>query len=291
MPEPGGESIPLLAPSKHRLFVKYCSDCIGIIQLVRSWNSEVEDALRFRIEYGIMDQQLLELRKLIGNLNVIIEDQEKALNKEIAKNKELEEANAWFHNWTDTKKVDSLGNELRDMKKVLAENMNMARADVESTKMNVTLSLKSRISSALSAEETLYKVIRKEKLAKETEVKARLQMYEDLRQCQVELANAAKENASIVELRDKEAEKNAQLQRQLTAMSDTVVALERACLFKDNVYNELRAESIYKIDFLKKQIGDMSTRCTELEKVVASSREEVGNLKVEKMEFSFIYYV
>jgi hypothetical protein len=64
------------------------------------------------------------------------------------------------------------------------------------------------------------------------------------------------------------------------AMKDVVAGLERECLLKDNVYKEMRAESIFKIDFLKKQIGDLSNRCSDLEKDVATSDENIKLLKV-----------
>lgn len=280
LPETGGESIPLCAPAKHNLYVKYCNDCIGIISLVRSWNTEVEDALRFRNEHGVLDQQIIELRKLIGNLNIIIENQETSLNKEVAKNKVLEEANSWFTNWMDAGKVEALQSELTGLKRQLAENLSMAQADIESSTQNVVTSLKTRISSAVATEEALYKVIRKERLAREVEVKARHQMFEDLSQCQKDLSAAEKQNTILAELRDKEIEKNAQLQQQMSATKDIVAGLERECLLKDNIYKEMRAESIFKIDFLKKQIGDLSNRCTDLEKDVATSDENIKLLKV-----------
>ena len=280
LPETGGESIPLCAPARHKLYVKYCNDCIGIISLVRSWNTEVEDAMRFRIEHGVLDQQIVELRKLIGNLNIIIENQEVALNKEVAKNKELEEANSWFANWMDAGKVEALQSELISLKRQLTENLAMAQADIESSTQNVVTSLKTRISAALTTEEALYKVIRKERLAKEVEVKARHQMFEDLSQCQKDLSAAEKQNTILAELRDKEIEKNAQLQQQMSGMKDIVAGLERECLLKDNIYKEMRAESIFKIDFLKKQIGDISNRCSDLQKDVATSDESIRLLKV-----------
>ena len=280
LPETGGESIALSAPARHKLYVKYCNDCIGIISLVRSWNTEVEEALRFRIEHGVLDQQIVELKKLVGNLNNIIENQEIALNKEVAKNNLLEEANSWFTNWMDAGKVEALQSELTSLKRQLAENLSMAQADIESSTQNVVSSLKTRISAAATTEEALYKVIRKERLAKEVEVKARHQMFEDLSQCQKDLSAAEKQNTILVELRDKEIDKNVQLQQYINAQKETIAGLERDCHLKDNIYKEMRAESVFKIDFLKKQIGDLSSRCFELEKDVASSDENIRLLKV-----------
>ena len=98
-PEPGGESVSLAAPSKHKLFIKYCPDCTGIMSVVRSWNIESEDALKFRLEHQIQDAQNIELRKLTQSMNVIIEKQEAELVEVKAKNKVLEEGNDWFQKW------------------------------------------------------------------------------------------------------------------------------------------------------------------------------------------------
>lgn len=280
LPKSSGECIPLAAPSNHKLFVRYCNECIGMIALVRSWNLEVEDAMRFRLEHGAMDQQNAELRKLIAKLNGIIETQEESLLKEMAKNKELEEANAWFNNWTDTQRVDALGNELKDARRQLMEVGQMAQAEVESTALNVSMAMRHRIASALHVEETLHKLVRKERLMRENEVKSRIQMYEDLQKTQKELVNAEKEIVVMTDLRNKETERVVQVQKQAAALQQTITTLERACLFKDNVYNELRAESTLKIEFLKQQVGDLSNQCQQLEKSLEASSEQVRSLKV-----------
>lgn len=100
-PNPGGESLQMAAPSKHQLFIKYCPDCVGVLNVVRSWNQESEDAMKFRLEHQVQEGQNIELRKLTQNMNNIIERQEAELMEERAKNKLLEEGNEWFHKWLE----------------------------------------------------------------------------------------------------------------------------------------------------------------------------------------------
>lgn len=98
-PEPGGESVSMAAPSKHKLFIKYCADCTGVMSVVRSWNIEAEEALKFRLEHNVQDAQNTALRKLTQSMNLIIEQQEAEIVEVKAKNKLLEEGNDWFSKW------------------------------------------------------------------------------------------------------------------------------------------------------------------------------------------------
>jgi hypothetical protein len=60
-----GSSINLYAPSRHRLYVRYCKQCIGVMTFVTEWNSDIEKLIQKRVESKTNE----ELRQVIRNLN------------------------------------------------------------------------------------------------------------------------------------------------------------------------------------------------------------------------------
>lgn len=73
----GGNSINLYAPSRHRLYVKYCKQCIGIMTFVTDWNSDIEKMIQKRIESKTNE----ELRQVIRNLNDYLIDKSEECEK------------------------------------------------------------------------------------------------------------------------------------------------------------------------------------------------------------------
>ena len=47
---PVGRVIDLYAPSRHKLLVKYCPHCIGVIAMVHDWNEAVEKGLAMNLD-------------------------------------------------------------------------------------------------------------------------------------------------------------------------------------------------------------------------------------------------
>jgi hypothetical protein len=97
-----GQSISLYAPSRHRLFVKYCKTCIGVMSFVSEWNKDVEVAFYRRIEGRTND----ELRATINKLNEFILEQSsecESLRKELSS---MKKGSKWFETWKQVSGID-----------------------------------------------------------------------------------------------------------------------------------------------------------------------------------------
>lgn len=102
-PDVGGQSIPLFAPARKNLFIRYCDKCIGVMRLVKSWNEEIESAMKFKADHKIIDGQLVELKNLVMNLNGAVLEREEEIQRLHGQNNELQVASAWFLKWSAMK--------------------------------------------------------------------------------------------------------------------------------------------------------------------------------------------
>lgn len=50
LPKVKAALVDLHAPSRHKLLVRYCPDCIGLMTLVHEWNEAVEDGLNGNVD-------------------------------------------------------------------------------------------------------------------------------------------------------------------------------------------------------------------------------------------------
>lgn len=98
IPNHEGSSINMYAPSKHRLFVKYCRQCVGVMTLVYDWNQDVAEAFQSKIE-GKTNE---ELRQVIRNLNSFIFEQSDKYEKLNTEYELLKKGSKWFTTWKET---------------------------------------------------------------------------------------------------------------------------------------------------------------------------------------------
>ncbi len=96
----GGNSINLYAPSRHRLYIKYCKQCIGIMTFIAEWNTDVEKMLKQRIE-GRTNE---ELRQIIRNLNDYLIDKSEECEKLSQELYGIKNGAKYVQTWHETEK-------------------------------------------------------------------------------------------------------------------------------------------------------------------------------------------
>ena len=69
MPDSGGESIELRVPHRHKLFIKHCTECVGVTSIIKSWHTGIEDALRAANDRKYMKGEMDEMRGLIQRMH------------------------------------------------------------------------------------------------------------------------------------------------------------------------------------------------------------------------------
>ena len=97
----GGNSINLYAPSRHRLYVKYCKQCIGIMTFVTDWNQDIEKLIQKRVESKTNE----ELRQVIRNLNDYLIDKSEECEKLARELEVVKGGKKYLNVWSDTEKV------------------------------------------------------------------------------------------------------------------------------------------------------------------------------------------
>ena len=138
-PNMGGESISCSVPQTHELYVRYCKQCIGVMQFVRAWNFEVEDSLRYKVEGQIMERQIGELRDTIDALNKIIGTQEQNIVDKEAIIDDLRQSQKFMDQWSYQQEMADREAALRDEKRKMRDERDMVLGDKESTAIEVDL--------------------------------------------------------------------------------------------------------------------------------------------------------
>jgi len=136
-PQMGGESISLSVPQTHELYVRYCKQCIGVMQFTRTWNFEVEDSLRYKVEGQIMEREIGELKCTIESLNVIIGDQEKSIvdKEDVIDN--LRKSQRFMDQWSYQQEMADREAALKDGIRKMRDERDMVLGDKESTAIEV----------------------------------------------------------------------------------------------------------------------------------------------------------
>mmetsp|Transcript_6292 Transcript_6292/g.10278 ORF Transcript_6292/g.10278 Transcript_6292/m.10278 type:complete len:1525 (+) Transcript_6292:40-4614(+) len=99
----GGATLNLYAPCRHRLYIKYCRQCVGIMSLVNDWNKDVEMAINTKMA----DDTVKELREVVKNLNATIAEMKYTISAQTEKIDEFEKGNKWWGEWTKKQTISS----------------------------------------------------------------------------------------------------------------------------------------------------------------------------------------
>jgi hypothetical protein len=97
----GGATLNLYAPCRHRLYIKYCRSCVGVMSLVNDWNKDVEIALGTKMTADTND----ELKKVVQNLNTVILDMSKKIGAQSEEIASLDKGSKWWTEWAQKQTI------------------------------------------------------------------------------------------------------------------------------------------------------------------------------------------
>ncbi len=274
------KSLTLFAPKSHRLFVRYCTDCVGFMNFVRDWDREVEEALALKLEGKAMLAQLNNLRVVINTQNDVIAKQELSLHEQESELISLKSSNAWFEKWTITEEIGSSEDCLRDHINSLRCSLQMAQADKESRTFQLSFEMTQKIDAMRHQETVLKDLCRKEKLEKEFERVARLDLLEKLKLCQLNLATKTEElsvmNSKSLFFQEKsnefesKAKDGARFNEQLTNMLHA----------KEKEAESMRVLRMQDVEELNRQLLIAANEYSAKQSQVDDLRDETKSLKV-----------
>jgi hypothetical protein len=97
----GGATVNLYAPSRHRLYIKYCRSCVGVMSLVHDWNADVEMALGVKMA----EDTNLELRKVIHSLNTVMSEMSTKISMQTETIEGFEKGSKWWTEWAQKQTI------------------------------------------------------------------------------------------------------------------------------------------------------------------------------------------
>ena len=137
MPKTNGESISCSTPQTHELFVRYCKECVGIMQFVRAWNFEVEDSLRYKTEGQLMEVEINNLKETVNRLGDVIYKQEQRIISKDDYIKQLLESAKFMDQWSYQQEMQDREANYKAELKNRQNERGMALADRESTEVEL----------------------------------------------------------------------------------------------------------------------------------------------------------
>lgn len=124
------------APNTHKLYIHYCTNCIGMMHFIHVWNKDVEVALNGNYNMNKVNLRFEKYKQTIEFLTQTIREQEKELSDVNKRNVLLENGKDWLSNWEKSHRGD-LGYDVEEnLSLQLSKWKNiafMAAADKEST--------------------------------------------------------------------------------------------------------------------------------------------------------------
>lgn len=282
LPVTEGESVSAASPSTHELFIKYCKQCVGIMQFTRTWNQEVEEAMRLKSVTNYMGKEISDLKFTIGQLNKIISDQEMQVMQVTETNKRLKEAATWMKAWTYQKETETREGELHLQIKLEAERQSMLVTDLESTVLVVQERREADKGKGLLREAKLNQRLIREQESKEEERNLRMAMHEAL-----SLSEAAGQDKDqdIVALRAETKEQKEALfsaRAAIASLSQTVEEQTVALAAGTERYNSLLTisqETKEQLDYEKSIVqSELGEKLELLDNLLEQKRDDVAKI-------------
>lgn len=280
LPQTGGGTINVSAPGKHKVFVKYCNSCIGVMSFVHEWNQSIEEGLKRNVESLSYEANMQKLKVAMMNLNKIIEDQETELIDMKKKYFTLQKSGKWMEDWKNSLEIKESGVEF--MKEELSKWKNCAgMADAErETRVN----------------ETVYRF--NEKIAKlqyqliesNREIDRQVSINDKQRQSQVEVIKKLSTTEAIIKERDQDLKfTKSTLEdkvNEIKKLNMKVISLQRDeanAIKKQNetqaAFDDFKIENEIKNDDLRSQVMQLEVSVFTKDETIEKLNDLVRELK------------
>lgn len=279
VPNVGGGALPLSRPSGHKLYIRRCQDCLGVLSLVASWNSTTEEALRLLNQSRRYDEHVVELKATLQSLNSIIASQQAEINMLESQKNEVMATNKWFDKWGFIKEAEAKQAELENKCSLLRARLALSIEDRNSALH----------SQRFNMDQYILEIKQSEERAKNKYFDALGQMNDSTQQSRLLQAKIDGYEHRLLE-RDKalkdiqvllkfEKENNSALQSRVKFYCDRESELLNAIDVKEKKFQQLQLESSSQIEELKTQITTLSEEYSSKEELVDSLREKLRDLE------------
>ena len=283
-PVTNGGSFQIAAPSQHKLFVRYCSECIGLIAVVKSWNSEVEDSLQFKADNIDITRVLDEFRNLINRLNATIEQQEVKIVRLEERNKELTKSQRWFARWSDDQADQQEAQHLEELREKLErcqDIIDMSKMDFESLQLNQFTREEEQQQALLIKEKMSRQKLRATEQLLDMSSKEKLKAMKELQVYQKEITDLTNEVSSLKAIIDKRTQEYSIMESRMETMMDLNKNLQGAIDAKERSYALLKEEMLAKLAALTSELSNANVSAATSDQRIDEIRESLREQKVK----------
>lgn len=279
-PDTGGNSMELAKPYDYKLFIRYCRDCVGVVQFVKSWNTDIEATLRFKAEYGQVELRIQELRRVIDSLQNAVVSKEQTIIRLDEKNKELEEANHWFEKWSYIKDVEQREAEHKERLNMYMNLVDMAQAEKESIVWSIQHQNNETVADLQHKLKDLQRALRKDQTDRDQEASTRIKIAEELQHVLSQKSAMKAEIDRLKSLRSQDANDHDALLKRIKKTEAVCQELEVALSKKEREFEDHRRVTADRIDELVQQYKTVSRDYEAKEKELDDMRIELRKKKV-----------
>jgi hypothetical protein len=272
-----GECIDAFAPSNYKVYVRHCSDCVGMISFVKSWNQKIEEAIQFKVEYASVDTKIEDFKRLISSLQNIVIDKEKEMSVLRENLKAFEDTNAWFVKWKNVQDFQQIKDFYEEKLSNLQNTVYMLLEEKRSMKYEMLQKFDDKILVHLDNEKELNKKISllQEQILHEISLREKLSM---------EIQSLVLENLSLKTDTYKFEQMEKELNDKILALNNKIISLEE----ENTQYNQIITEKDRQFELfqrqMKSQVEDLEQNVKQLELDLDRSETEKIPLKQEIKE-------
>eukprot|EP01038_Epipyxis_sp_PR26KG_P005875 gene5875-8102_t len=274
-----GESVTLFAPKNQKLFIKYCEQCIGVTKLVRDWNVEVEEALKFKTDRRVYEGQIAELKRVVNTLTDEITRQEVDIAHLKSINGEMEVSSAWFEKWSSMKEFEEMKAMVSDTKITSSNLLVMAGLDKESALYELSLKMRSIINNGLNREELLKLNINQLELEKEKEINNKLKLIQELDDANKEIYKRDRKIEKLEKVVDELNEQYAKVEPKMKSLEKLNNELKIAIDLKESQFDFLRNETFLQIENLTAEFDALTEAMKRKELELDELHEQLRDYK------------
>jgi hypothetical protein len=272
-----GECIDAFAPSNYKVYVRHCSDCVGMISFVKSWNQKIEEAIQFKVEYASVDTKIEDFKRLISSLQNIVIDKEKEMSVLRENLKAFEDTNAWFVKWKNVQDFQQIKDFYEEKLSNLQNTIYMLLEEKRSMKYEMLQKFDAKTLVHLESEKELNKKISllQEQILHEISLREKLSM---------EIQSLVLENLSLKTDTYKFEQMEKELNDKILALNNKIITLEE----ENTQYNQIITEKDRQFELfqrqMKSQVEDLEQNVKQLELDLDRSETEKIPLKQEIKE-------
>lgn len=277
-----GECMSISAPTNFKVYIRYCENCIGVTALIKSWNTTIEEAIRFKVEYNAVDAKIEDFKKLVNSLQDIIIKKEEEIVDLMKTIQTFEETNNWFTKWTKIKSLPQMIDEYEETIRQLQNTVLMAAEDKQSTRYHMSLQYDEKLSYHLLRQQELQDQLAAQQNSMMQDIALREKLSKELQSLMLENHQLKMSNQELMRKQSQSASQIDDMLSQIDYLSKENAQFQQLLQEKDEQFQKFKQEQTERIEELQQTIDRQ-------EKQLEKYEDDMGFLRKENREKQVIF--